>query len=244
MRALISVGVVALALTQPSARSAEVSAMQTSDKHAHVIYIDGDLDPATMFDLQANMANISPQKKRQLARRKAYLNSKGGDLDVGLKLGRFFRRYRFRTYVKGGDKCISACALAFLGGTNEGTKNPIAFRTKHRTGVIGFHALKPDIDGTLNKRQAEQLVYSAQDRLLKLINFFLDVDGDPRILKRMLLSKEVFYISNDEALDYCIHVNSHDDDTQPAINPYEFRYALGTPTDQTTWSRSYCKYKK
>ena len=47
-----------------------------------------------------------------------YLASPGGNLYEGMKLGLFFRQHRIKTVVEGGSDCASACALAFLGGTD------------------------------------------------------------------------------------------------------------------------------
>ncbi|WP_051440407.1 hypothetical protein [Ensifer aridi] len=46
------------------------------------------------------------------------LNSAGGSYKAAIDLALFFRQRGFATVVKTGDRCISACALAFLGGTS------------------------------------------------------------------------------------------------------------------------------
>ena len=46
------------------------------------------------------------------------LSSIGGDLTEGLKMGYLFRDYNVATLVRRKDICLSACALAFLGGTS------------------------------------------------------------------------------------------------------------------------------
>jgi hypothetical protein len=45
-----------------------------------------------------------------------YLNSPGGTLYEGMRLGRMFKDERIKTVVEGGEMCASACAIAFLGG--------------------------------------------------------------------------------------------------------------------------------
>jgi hypothetical protein len=45
------------------------------------------------------------------------LNSPGGDLLEGMKMGYLLREFDVATVIRKGDICLSACALAFLGGT-------------------------------------------------------------------------------------------------------------------------------
>ena len=54
-----------------------------------------------------------------------FLDSNGGDYREGLLLATLFKTRKVRTVVVAGDVCISACAIAFLGGTaygEEGTE--------------------------------------------------------------------------------------------------------------------------
>lgn len=71
-----------------------------------------------------------------------WLHSEGGDLKSGLALGRAFRTYSVATRVAqggpdgaGAGRCISACALAFLGG---------AQRSLQPGSVYGVHQLSMD----------------------------------------------------------------------------------------------------
>ena len=45
-----------------------------------------------------------------------YLNSNGGYLSDGFKLGEIFSKYRVSTRIGNDDTCMSSCATAFLGG--------------------------------------------------------------------------------------------------------------------------------
>lgn len=68
-----------------------------------------------------------------------YLASSGGNLYEGMRLGSYFRERRIKTVVEGGRSCASACAIAFLGGTdNEG--NP--WRSSSTDSSLGFHAFR------------------------------------------------------------------------------------------------------
>ncbi len=57
--------------------------------------------------------------------------SPGGNLLAGLRIGQFIRLHEFRTLVPDGQRCASACALAWLGGTR---------RFMQPSGQVGFHA--------------------------------------------------------------------------------------------------------
>ncbi len=54
------------------------------------------------------------QKGRRIV---AELSSSGGDVYAALKMGYLFKKFNVATLVRARDLCLSACALAFLGGT-------------------------------------------------------------------------------------------------------------------------------
>jgi hypothetical protein len=58
-------------------------------------------------------------------------SSPGGNLAAGIKIGQIIRMRNFATGVAPNTKCASACALAWLGGTQ---------RFMSSTSLIGFHA--------------------------------------------------------------------------------------------------------
>ena len=79
------------------------------------------------------------------------LSSLGGDVYEGLRLGYFFREFRTRTVVRRGDLCLSACALAFLGGTSgDDPIEPLPNRSIEIGGTVGFHSFH------LNPRSLQQ----------------------------------------------------------------------------------------
>jgi hypothetical protein len=79
------------------------------------------------------------------------LDSSGGSYQSGLDLALLFRRLGLATVVKSGDHCFSACALAFLGGTQRATDptpasddgpipDQLPDRSIERDAQLGFHA--------------------------------------------------------------------------------------------------------
>jgi hypothetical protein len=68
-----------------------------------------------------------------------YLSGPGGNLMEGLNLGYLFKRLRIKTVVEGdppNNFCLSACALAFLGG-HDSTGAP--WRSSTTNSHLGFH---------------------------------------------------------------------------------------------------------
>ena len=77
-----------------------------------------------------------------------YLNSTGGNLREGMRLGRFFFHNKIETVVESKTACASACALAFLGGRDGVTGKP--HRTKASTSGVGFHSFSREFDKDKN----------------------------------------------------------------------------------------------
>ena len=69
-------------------------------------------------------------------------NSTGGNYLEGLGLSDLIQRMNAATYVGAGDECLSACALAWLGGRQEVIRRVMWQPTRfvHVDGHLGFHA--------------------------------------------------------------------------------------------------------
>lgn len=73
------------------------------------------------------------------------LSSEGGDFYEGLNIGYLFREFDIATVVRKGDICLSACALAFLGGTaSHGPPTAVVHRSIEIGGQVGFHNFFPN----------------------------------------------------------------------------------------------------
>lgn len=79
-----------------------------------------------------------PYNKR--VKTQVYLNSGGGYLVDGVRLGEFFRENNIQTEVSDGKICASACAIAFLGGTTRVMKGKsiLLFHSPYRETGIGI----------------------------------------------------------------------------------------------------------
>lgn len=74
--------------------------------------------------------------------RRLCMDSPGGALAEGVAMARLLREARIGTAVGRGARCLSACAVAFMGGTAEleGRMPPQRDRVLHPLGTLGFHA--------------------------------------------------------------------------------------------------------
>jgi len=122
------------------------------------------------------------------------LSSSGGDLVEGLKTGYLFSEFDVATVVRKGDLCLSACALAFLGGTS-------SHLPPHRSpscslqigGTLGFHnfaastdALRRKLgsdDGQTSERQG---FYMARAGAALLMQYAADMGIDQAFVAQLL----------------------------------------------------------
>lgn len=147
---------------------------------AWAIFGDGVIDESTTGLLRKFLSDHNVPYNSTL-----YLNSPGGSLSQGLKLGRLIRETQLFTHVgRSGEKpydirpgeCYSACALAFLGGPYRFYENGSEY------GVHRFYA-SPEA-GALNSDQA-QIVSAAIIEYIRamgvnpaLFNFMTEAGAD------------------------------------------------------------------
>jgi len=72
-----------------------------------------------------------PRCVTRTPRVRLYLSSLGGSLKYGIEIGRIIRKFKVDTFIAGGQRCASACAVLFLGGEE---------RQIEDDGSILFHA--------------------------------------------------------------------------------------------------------
>lgn len=115
---------------------------------------DARCDHLLSGDIKENDADLF--KDAQVTR--LCLNSPGGSFLAGMALEDLFMTDGIQTYVRRGDQCHSACALAFLGGSEWGDMRH-ASRTLEPGAVLGFHA--PYLALPPGKHDAEELNQTA-----------------------------------------------------------------------------------
>ncbi|WP_323770055.1 hypothetical protein [Antarctobacter sp.] len=72
------------------------------------------------------------------------LDSPGGSLNEGVKIAEVLTAYSVPTVLAEGAECLSACAVAFMGGTLRFDIYTPIQRSMHPTARLGFHA--PDLE--------------------------------------------------------------------------------------------------
>jgi hypothetical protein len=105
-----------------------------------------------------------------------FLDSTGGDYREGLALARLFKQRKVRTAVSSGKSCLSACAIAFLGGTAYGEEGTEPFaRSIAPNARLAFHA--PFIEITAGDLRVEQ-IEAAYDTAIRTVTDFVRVARD------------------------------------------------------------------
>ncbi len=141
------------------------------------------------------------------------LNSRGGSLLGGLALGEKFRKHGYGTDVGSTDAsrdlapgvCASACAYAFLGGTE---------RSLEPNSKLGFHrfSVKSGLEQPTAKLFTGHDLDSAQRITAALVFYTMKMGIDPRlvVLASGSAPDEVRWLSQDEARDLRVVYKPHD----------------------------------
>ena len=114
------------------------------------------------------------------------LDSRGGHPAQGIALAAFFKRFGFATHLEEGAICHSACAIAFMGGSDYANNDLRVARSMHPTADLGFHKpfLKADIAARLAIARAAKPCHDGETpadcerRRAAFINVFLEIDYD------------------------------------------------------------------
>lgn len=112
----------------------------------------------------------------------ASLNSPGGSLAEGIQLGNFFRKNGIATEVRRGSQCHSACAVAFLGGTQSYTTGVGVGRTLEVGAALGFHGFYAGTDRVT-------LLNEAFDAARLINGLIIEYASDMRRIDLALLSE-------------------------------------------------------
>ena len=113
-----------LSLWSTSGLTANISLAQLDDDPAHaIVFVRGELVNGDDIRFRSQVA--------QLTKAIVIFSSDGGNLLAGIGIGKIIRLNSFATVVLDGERCASACALAWLGGSPSFMGNGAH---------IGFHA--------------------------------------------------------------------------------------------------------
>lgn len=119
-----------------------------------------------------------------------YMSSPGGNLYEGMRLGLFFRARGIKTVIEGASDCASACAIAFLGGTDRSGK---PWRSSSSNSRLGFHAFKSEEGSQPNSDEVQHVV---SDMLS--YGKMVDAPIDLLISNFATSSSGIYWVSQDE----------------------------------------------
>lgn len=105
----------------------------TSGRISH-LELDGKIGPDSTEMLRRIISNLPQCISTETGNRVSlsiYMNSSGGFLSDGFKLGELIRKEQMTTELVKGQTCASACAIAFIGGK---------YRVMQNDAVLLFHA--------------------------------------------------------------------------------------------------------
>ena len=164
----------------------------------------GDVDAGDTARLQTLLATM-PRRKRTVI----YLDSPGGNLYEGMKLGRYFFQEKIKAVIEGRNGiCASACALAFLGGRDEVTGKP--WRAKSSTSRLGFHSFSSQFEDSraYSADDMRKLLQRSQFVVLDIADYLRAIGTDLEFLRIMFraASTEMNWITDSEALKIGVHV--------------------------------------
>jgi hypothetical protein len=227
-------GLVAGAFAQPAA-AIEISKHVSDSAEVNAIQLKGKIEEGDTFDLQVYISNL-PKKPTVVV----YLNSPGGNLREGMKLGRFFFDNKVETTVETKTACASACALAFLGGRDGATGKP--HRTKAANSGVGFHSFSREFDKDKNYSadDLKTIVQQTQTQVFFVAEYLKGIGADLDIIRLMLRAQasQMNFISNDEAL--ALNIRVFDEKRNQLVDPEQVmdkldrsRTAANTPNAAT-----------
>ncbi len=191
MRAIMS-GVIINAFS--SANAAEISP-ETPDEMQCYITLQGPIEPGDVDLIRSALMNFLTDHPEDSTLfypnsmnswRKVCFDSPGGSFEEGVEIAQYLHEERIGSAVASGAQCLSACAVAFMGGTNDtrGDGGTIPFRQLHPLGKLGFHS--PFIEVPV-RNYTSQIVQLAFEGALSNIALLLERADEMHIQRSLVI---------------------------------------------------------
>jgi hypothetical protein len=211
--AVILPGFVAAWLTH--AQAAELRHLKIGVPDLEVFSYQGMVTNGDALRLQAELVKLAPNKRVAIL-----LNSNGGLYLEGLALGRLFYKAKISTFVIGnGGVCLSSCAMAFLGGRDSVSGEPL--RAIIQGGSLGFHQFHTTFppDRKFTKADLERSVGEVQKMVFDDLRYLKEINQDPRTYRRQISepAESMLFIRDSAALENGFQVVSAE--TRTLISP-------------------------
>lgn len=188
-----------MAFSATDTTALEFSLHQNDKQSLLAILAEGEVKAGDQERLQVFLSG-QPQKQRVAI----YLASPGGALYEGMRLGLFFRIYGIQTVVEGGRDCASACALAFLGGTD---RAGAPWRSASDDSRLGFHSFSSGEDGLAYEGDV-QLVVADVLKYAKMVDAPLEL----MIMNFSTPSDQMYWLNDEEICSLGIKLWSNIED--------------------------------
>ena len=209
-KCLLASFMLALVVARPGT-AAEIERLEPGRSDVAIFAINGQFILGETMSLQREISLLPSNMPVAVV-----LNSPGGKLAEGIKLGTFFHQAKIPTFVMGfGGYCNSACSLAFLGGRDRTTGKPSRF--KMTTGRLGFHQFSPtpseeELKKVYKKADMDAQAQAARLNTFLIIRYLKEIGEDMSKLHLMLVApaEGIRLVSNEEAVALGIHVMGED----------------------------------
>ncbi|WP_170764594.1 hypothetical protein [Ruegeria lacuscaerulensis] len=186
-----------------SAHAAEVTKTPNDEMRCY-ISVEGPIEAGDADKIRDAMASFSTDHPEEAnlfypnsmnSWKKVCFDSTGGSFSEGVKIAQYLLGKRIGSAVPKDAQCLSACAVAFMGGTNDtkGDAGLLPFRQLHPLGNLGFHA--PFIE-VPEREYSAQTVQQAFEGALANIGFLLE-RGDQMNIQRSLVLRMLNTPSDD-----------------------------------------------
>lgn len=218
---LLMVATIAGILPSPAASDMIVQAVNIGLPNTVVIMMRGEMLGNEVLRLKAAVAEVPPDKRIVVL-----LDSPGGLTQQGFDLGRFFYDAKVITMIPAGASCLSACAIAFVGGRDPLTSAPL--RILAAGGRLGFHNFRSNwADRAYTKAELEEISRASQVGMFEHLRYYRSVEAPTRLLAIGSAAKAsaMNIVSEGDALELGIAVLSKD--SGKLISPQNISQRVG-----------------
>lgn len=205
----------ALAVSASGASALDITKIENGQPGTATFLLSGDVQRGDADRLRGHLERLPPRTTVAVI-----LNSGGGDLFEGMRLGTLFHNAKLATFVASGGYCHSACSMAFLGGRDPLSGQPM--RIKPSTSKLGFHQFRRsnyDPTKVYTKRDYEYVVAETHAVTAEIVQYLQSIGESLSKLQLMLRApaEGMNIISNEQALETGIAVL--DEETGRVIEP-------------------------
>ena len=175
-------------------RTAEVEKTPDDEMHCY-LSVNGQIEEGDVEKIRAAMADFDadhPDEQRLTypnsmnSWRKVCFDSSGGSFSEGVEIAQYLLSEQVGSAVPRDAECVSACAVAFMGGTHDSKTDAgdLIWRQLHPLGSLGFHASFIEVP---DRNYSNRVVQMAFEGALSNIGLLLDRGDDMHFPRSLLL---------------------------------------------------------